>query len=650
MKFFGLLLTLLISFSVYTQTYEWAHSTGSAQYDVARNITTDKFGNLLVIGDYGTPTGGVIDLNPGPGDVNYTSNGGSDVFIQKFTPDGTLIWAKSFGGTSNDRGYCITSDEMGNIYVSGWFINIVDFDPGLDISNLISNGSADIYILKLSINGEFIWVKQIGGVSNEAVLSMDVDESNNLVLVGYFNDTVDFDPGVGTDIQTSNGLKDIFIQKIDTSGTHLWVETFGGSGVDDAESVFTDQNMNIYVTGGFEDTIDFDSGVGIDQHVVIGLMDYYALKLDENGVHQWAKSFGGSDFEDCYSVCVDNDENVYLTGLFKSTMDFDPGSGVMNHTPNGADDAFIHKLDGDGNLIWVRTFGGISSDIGSSIKCDQEGGVYVGGSFQASVDFNPLGVGNVVTSAGHYDIYIQKIDSSGNFLWVQTFGEIESDRALSISLGNNFSLYVVGYYNQTVDFDPGSGVNNLTSNGFFDSYILKFGQCIKSSSINDTTVCLEYISPSGNYLWTQTGNYLDTLPNLNYCGLDSIIYINLTVNEVDISVSQLDDLTLESNSASGSYIWVDCNDGYSVLNGETNQSYTAIENGSYAVTVTENNCIDTSACFVINEVGMDELFSTSKQLLKIVDLMGRETPYKPNTVLIYVYDDGSTEKVFKMEE
>jgi hypothetical protein len=596
MKLLVSLLTLLLSSGVHSQIYEWAHSTGSIESDEARNISIDVFGDVLLVGDYGGVLGGSVDLDPGPGAVNYTTNGNDDVFIQKFSPDGTLIWGKAFGGTLDDGGYCITSDDIGNVYVSGFFQETVDFDPGPGVSTLISNGLSDIFILKLSINGDFIWVKQIGGAVTEKVKSIEVDESNDLVLVGAFYSTLDFDPGPGTDLKTSNGGQDIFVQKLDTSGTHLWVETFGGGGQDKVESVFVGNDLTIYMTGSFQGTVDFNPGAGVDNHTVNGMVDYFLLKLDSNGVHQWANTFGGSENDDCFSVFVDTDSNVYLTGFYCSTVDFDPGPGVVNHTCNGWKDIFVHKLTSDGDLIWVRTFGGISEDSGSSVRCDQDGNVYIGLNFNQTVDFNPLGGGNIISSfGGSPDFGILKLDSSGNSLWVQAFGGQTYELVHSIAVANDFSIYACGVYSGTPDFDPGPGVDSLTENGSFDSYLVKIRQCLA----------------------------------------------------IDNTVSQLDALTLESNNSGGTYSWVDCNNGYSAISGETSQSFTAVANGSYAVIVTEENCSDTSACFIIDEVGLSSLDGSPHKLIKIMDMMGRETRDKPNTLLIYVYDDGTTEKVFR---
>lgn len=107
---------------------------------------------------------------------------------------------------------------------------------------------------------------------------------------------------------------------------------------------------------------------------------------------------------------------------------------------------------------------------------------------------------------------------------------------------------------------------------------------------------------------------------------------------------------LTADQSGATYQWLDCDNNYAVINGETNQSYTPAVTGNYAVEVNMNGCVDTSACFLVDYTGIEELLQTEKELVKIVDFMGRETEYKPNTPLIFIYSDGTRERVMKLEE
>ncbi len=181
------------------------------------------------------------------------------------------------------------------------------------------------------------------------------------------------------------------------------------------------------------------------------ILFYIALSFINNSLIaqnvEWGKTFGGNlggNFLNYgRSIAVDDDGNIYTTGSFEGTGDFDPGPGVYNLTSNSEYDVFISKLDRNGNFLWAKCFGGMSSnvsapisDIGYGIVTDKDGNVYVCGAFENTVDFDPgSGVYNISSSGGE-DIFILKLDASGNFIWVKTLGGSWQDVARSIAIKN----------------------------------------------------------------------------------------------------------------------------------------------------------------------------------------------------------------------
>lgn len=226
--------------------------------------------------------------------------------------------------------------------------------------------------------------------------------------------------------------------------------------------------------------------------------------------------------------------------------------------------------------------------------------------------------------------------------------------------------------------------------------------CTPSSSNQTVSACDSYLSPAGN-TYTSSGTYYDTIPNSTGCdslittnlvvntsdsitesvsacdsyywpvngqtytssgvytasytnsaGCDSSRYLTLSIqmNNIDISVTQ-NGAMLTSNEAGASYQWLNCDQGYSMINGETLMSFTPPTNpvsGNYAVEITQGACVDTSACYLVDYTGIDELFTTEKKLIKITDFMGRETQFVPNIPLLYIYSDGTIERRMEIEE
>ena len=175
-----------------------------------------------------------------------------------------------------------------------------------------------------------------------------------------------------------------------------------------------DDSGNVHTTGSFEGTVDFDPGAGSATRTSSGSLDVFVQKLNASGTYDWAISFGASSSDQGYSVTVDASGNVYTTGSFLGTADFDPGSGTANLTSAGPWDIFIQKLNASGNFVWAKSFGDSSIDGGYSITTDASGNIFTTGHFAGTVDFNP-GVGTAnLTSAGNYDIFIQKLSQGVN--------------------------------------------------------------------------------------------------------------------------------------------------------------------------------------------------------------------------------------------
>jgi len=394
-------------------------------------------------------------------------------------------WAKTWGGSSEDSGYGVAMDSSGNTYVTGCFFSIVDFDPG---SGLDDHTGPGVFLSKFDSLGNFIWAKTWGGSEGDLGNGVAVDNAENVYVTGTFNGTVDFKPGSGMDNHTANGSYDVFLSKFDSSGNFIWAKTWGGSSYDGGFSVAADTSGNVFVTGFFNGTVDFDLGSDVDNHTSNGSDDAFLSKFDSSGNFLWAKTWGGIDNNDVgVAVAVDISGNALVTGRFQSGFDFNPGSGVDNHASSGIYDVFLSKFDSSGNFIWAKTWGGSEGDLGNGVAVDNAENVYVtGGFWSSSVDFDPgSGVDNHNTN-GWADAFLSKFDSSGNFIWAKTWGGSDNNEiGNAVTVDSSGIAFVTGCFNGTVDFDPGSGVDNHTADGPDDTFLSKF----------DTL---------GNFIWAKT--------------------------------------------------------------------------------------------------------------------------------------------------
>ena len=525
--FFTLGLFLSLFSAAQTVRFEWVQQMGGSNNEGGKDVAVDAAGNIYSTG-YFT---GSVDFDPGPGVFLLTApqNSEEDVFVTKFTANGNFIWAKQFSGNFLDVAYSIKVDGQGNVYLTGIFFSSCDFDPGPAIFTLASAGNEDVFIVKLNTAGTLEWAKRLGSSLFDRSNSISLDVAGNVYITGYFLQTVDFDPGSATSTLTAEGGEDMFILKLNNDGNFLWAKQMGGPEFQGGYSVSVSAAGNIYTSGIFLGTADFDPSAAIFSLTSSGLSDAFVCKLDANGNFKWAKRTGGTGYMRSLVNDIDADENIYTTGFFDKQVDFDPGPAALLLTSFGEDDIFISKTDSNGNYVWTKQLGGSSYDAGNSLSLDDAGNVYVTGFFQNVTDFDPgMGVTNL-TSAGFSDIFILKLNASGNFIWAKRAGGSSFDIPGSVKLDAANNIYVIGAFEQTVDFDPGPSQLNLTSMGGNDIFLLKLSQCLtESSSQLNAITCSSY--KLNNQLYNESGIYTQVLTNT--AGCDSIITLTLTITRL----------------------------------------------------------------------------------------------------------------------
>ena len=502
-KFLLLLIVCFNTCVIQSQNFQWAKSLGGTLQDEGRSITVDTYGNVYTTGVFQ----GTVDFDPGAGTFTIAALGNKDAYISKLDPLGNFIWAKSIGGVSayvEARG--IKIDAGGNIYTCGDFYGTVDFDPSAITFSVASTNNNNIYISKLDASGNLLWVKNIGSGGTDMARAIALDANNNVYTTGSFMNVVDFDPGAGTFNLTAPGAnkQDIFISKLDASGNFIWAKNMGGSFDDIGYGIAVDINNNVYATGSFSSTADFDPGVGVVSFTAAASTDMFISKLDPLGNYVWAKQFTCANGK---GIVVDGNFNVYTTSAFNATVDFDPGPGTYTLATGviGDADVFVSKLDMSGNFIWAKQLGGTNTgpDDGLAITIDLNNNVYTTGLFSGTGDFDPGPGSYTMTVAGgsssNSDIFISKLDVSGNFVWaVQMGGTSSNDQGTSMQVTNYGYVYTTGIYVGSGDFDQTTGTYTLSALGITDAFIHKMSTCPLPSPPNNTTNNTNQLICAGN--------------------------------------------------------------------------------------------------------------------------------------------------------
>lgn len=442
-------LSLLLS----AQEYKNAFKIQSTANDRGMRITTDGAGMVITTGYFAA----TADFDPGAGTANLTPSGSfEDVYLAKYDSLFNYQWAVNFGTSGADKPYALSTDAANNIYVGGD----------------VSTNSRDGFLNKYDVNGNLLWSVAIGGSGKDVVYGVAVDAAANIYVTGYFSNTVDFDPSAGAFNLTSNGGRDIFLAKYDSAGSLRWAFNAGGTISTAYEEGGQDLVVNgadIYLTGNFEGTADFDPGAGTGSLVSNGMLDIFLAKYDTAGNYNWAFSAGSASKHDfSYGIDVDGSGNLYITGGFEEKVDFDPSGGVdtLVSASSNAQDIFLAKYDQAGAYQWALQVGGNTSvdDHAFDIEVTPAGEIFITGEVWGPADFDPSPA--VAQLANSNDqIFFAKYDAAGNFHWVFEVGTLSSngsaDNGFGVHVGQNEILYATGDFSGTADFDPGAGTANL---------------------------------------------------------------------------------------------------------------------------------------------------------------------------------------------
>ena len=431
-----------------------------------------------------------------------------------------LIYSTYIGGSGYDYGISIALDASGNAYIAGTTSSTnYDITAGA-FQTTIGGGYADIFVTKLNSSGTaLIYSTYIGGSDNEEVNSIALDASANAYITGR-TVSVNYDVTAGAFQTTYGGGWDIFVTKLNSSGTALIYSTYiGGSSNDWGRSIAIDASANAYITGSTS-SIDYDITAGAFQ-TSYGWGDAYVTKLNASGTALvYSTYIGGSGSDLGNSIALDASANAYITGRTYST-DYDITAGAFQTTNGGVWwDAFVTKLNASGTaLIYSTYIGGSSDEEGYSIALDASTNAYITGSTN-SIDYDVTAGAFQTTYEGSHDVFVSKLNASGTALIYSTYiGGSNDEGGYSIALDASDNAYITGSTN-SIDYDITAGAFQTTIGGVYDAYVTK---------LNDSGTALIYSTYIGGSQWTSSSAI--TLDASAYA------YITGSTNSIDYDIT-----------------------------------------------------------------------------------------------------------------
>ena len=493
---------------------QWGTYFGGTNVEQWIKMGKDNSFNTLLIGNTAS-TSSIATI----GAHQSTLMGVDDAFIAKFNHAGTLQWATYYGGNSQDRLYDVDSDDSSNVYVIGETSSTSAIaSSGVHQDTL--GGMKDAFLAKFSSSGTLLWGTYFGGALTDRGISCSSGSGAAIYIAGQTDSPTSIaTPGSH---QSTGGSGKIFLAKFTGGGSQVWGTYYGGTGNNYCEIV-TEGSTGIYL-GGSTSASNAIATTGSHQDTLYGFWDGFMVKFNANGVRQWGTYYGGQASETVYEIKEKNG-NVYMCGSTGS-IDGIATTGAHKTTFGGVTDAFVAKFNSSGSRQWGTYFGSTGFEILYSCDVDDSLNVYVAGHTNSTSGISTAGAYQEYNNGGQYDAILAKFDKTGKLSWATYYGGQARERGEECAVDDSGFVYLAGQTTSLSSIASSNG-HQSTKGGTVDAYLVKFGECYETLDSVSISVCNSYTSPSGKYVWSSAGTYLDTLTNEGGC--DSILAIDLTI-------------------------------------------------------------------------------------------------------------------------
>jgi hypothetical protein len=532
-----------------TGLIKWVNTIGGPGNEQGMAVSLDASGNIYVAGRYTSPS--ILS-----GSLTNNSNSGlGDIFILKYNSSGNIVWAKSYGGSSDEWPVAFVADAAGNTYLAGNFSSI-----GVNFSGhgVIQSGGGDAFVTRFNTSGSPQWAMQIGGSGVDNITSASLDAAENLVVAGEFKSSA---LGYSPNLVNQGGF-DIFVATYDASGGVVMSASYGSTGDESAYAVATDNNSEIYIAGYFSSSaLTFGSASLVKQS---SSQDIYLAKLNSSGSALWANRNDGNLFSIPKTLTTDLAGYVYLGGYFQlPSMTF--GSTTLTNV-GGLDGYLVKYTASGGSVIWAKGIHDDGNEQPVSITTDVLGNIYMAGIFGYTLTLGQHQlIGSSLASA---EIFLGKLCAVPPTPTVTPHVTACPNTIASLSV-NLPSAFTLDWFDLVTDSLLHTGVSFSTA--------------------TSTTVLVAL---------------RDTIHG---CGMNSIqVPVSFSILPQAIITALGNTLTANVGSIPGfSWQWYDCNYGGLVAE-YSNKPFTPDENGSYALITHLGTCVDTSDCFSFVRTGIQE--------------------------------------------
>lgn len=568
-------------------------------------VQVDDLNNVYVLG-YSNGNTDYLDINPDPDVINQLESEG--IFIAKFNSVGEYIWSVSFGETSSSSINLhgdIVINENGDVLVAATLKGNIDFDPTSG-EMIVSAPNGMLALASYSSNGNLNFVKTIP-LSAQGIIGMhgiDIDSDNNIFLGGFIlnngaiNVEMDFNSGNTNGILTNESGNTFFLAKYTPTGNFESLKTISGTSSSSSNRL-TDLAINseneVCITGEISGEWDLDPSE-VYYPLAAGNRDIFIAKYSNDINLIFAKVIVGPGIEFSREIALDAYDNMYLSGEFTGTVDFDPGEAeAILYSPSSRE-PYIVKFSSDGDLIFALELDSDSTSSSTNatraISTDKLGYFYIAGKFERSCDFDPAENEFILSPLNEQELYLAKYDEQGNFIWAIAYGSSTLSFNLDLAIHSNGVVTTCGIFRNESDFDPGIENTNTLGNTLNTMFLARYKPCHYSNTTVSTCENEPYQASTRSL--TESGIY--QVSYLSATGCDSIVTIDLTVNDLPHNGVFMDgDLAFVCEQSNAEYQWFNCENN-EAISGATNQSFLPSGAGIYAVEILLNGCSVMSDC------------------------------------------------------
>lgn len=509
-------LILIFNFSIFNLMAQDFINTavfGSSGAEFIHGYSVDNAGDLIIGGTFER----TVDFNMAQGEESLlTAVSKYDMYIAKHDMSGNYKWAIHLNGNPSQWYYLysLTTDQSGNIYITGFTDSWIDLDPSDE--EAIANEQEDrvFFIAKYNPSGEYQWGHTIGNnETNGSIIGWDIAVDNGseyLYVSGVFNGTTDFDPSENTFNLEPSRYGNFFLAKYSINGAFIWAKMMTHSnefGYGRPSRLQMDQDNNVYMGGSITGTFDMDPSD--ESYVIVSQgefnQDGFISKYDQNGNFLWAFAIGSAT-EDYITNLKYKNNKIYTVGAYSDTVDFDPSNNTFEliSIPNETS-GFMSVYDSEGHfqsaiglqgkMFEFNGSGGIINDI----DLDSENNIYLIGSFFGTFDFDPSDQVVELASTGgisDYDMFLAKYDQNNNYIWAINAGGQSQEQGYHVRANGNENVIAFGYYDGYCDFDPSDQDHWVHNNGGHDVFLAWYSQFSGSFITNAQNAIETHISPN----------------------------------------------------------------------------------------------------------------------------------------------------------